>query len=855
MSHISELVESSMLKNSSSPPIEYDTPTARALASDACMSRLQYETFQRVALRLSDTGSFLLADGTGVGKGRVMSAVAVDFVSRSRRTAVAWFSINASMEEMAKQETRKLGRVGDRLVWSGRSKNVHYSSYHSVGLGGRYDSLVAELHKADRVLLILDECHWLRRKNRASDRIMLLMDRFPHCDVLFVSATPASAPQHFHYMWRLLGSKRRCTSTISTLRRNGNTALECLTLQLKREGKFVSRQLSFQGVDVSTVTYRLDDDERRLYDRCAELLKNGSVTHQSFFRSLITSFKIKPLLDLVEQQLDAGSSVIVCIQSTGEACAARNKSRGMTACREYMMKHADLDIDFGKGVLDACVERFGIDDVSDITGRTFGRTGSITSHIKRFQDDEARIAVLSRAGSTGISLHAQTSRSRRRVQIVVEMPWTSEGFLQQTGRVHRANFSSVPKYLLLRTDVPSEDRFFTTLQSRLRNIGSITSANRYADSDAAATLRSSFSSISTHTKRMVATEIAYRSHAHLRTSVTVDVADPNGSVGTRGRRDVASHMGELYRCDDADRARVANAFLRACDKQYPCAALWRTDRWTVGLHEYTSPAFRRRVLTLLLVWRFGGGCVSLLPFPLLEEVIQHMCDEVRVDSCVDLVADMSDIDWHVASIPTQTTESFQNKMLCMGLANQHILNTILSCHRTDTSRKRLCRTFDDYLREGVDPCVGYEMQRRERVGDELHITVVATVPSTRVQPDACVTMYNVTYAVCKDETDAVRFYLPGRSVHTLRMTTDEYRDYARAGIVREESIDLYERLHVRERRKICRKARLSEGTYVLCLGDSMSRFDSSRKIILTSDSPRWGEPFSCLLLSHPTTIR
>ena len=59
------------------------------------------------------------------------------------------------------------------------------------------------------------------------------------------------------------------------------------------------------------------------------------------------------------------------------------------------------------------------------------------NEVELFQSGMKKIAILSDAGGTGISLHNVLSKTVYRVHIFLELPWSSEKIIQQMGRTHR----------------------------------------------------------------------------------------------------------------------------------------------------------------------------------------------------------------------------------------------------------------------------------------------------------------------------------------------------------------------------------------------------------------------------------
>lgn len=90
---------------------------------------------------------------------------------------------------------------------------------------------------------------------------------------------------------------------------------------------------------------------------------------------------------------------------------------------------------------------------------------------KLFMEGKANVAIISDAGSTGISLHASEAKEnyskKLRVHITVELGWSAEKVLQQLGRTNRANQRQPPRYIFLLSNVPAEIRFTSIILGRL----------------------------------------------------------------------------------------------------------------------------------------------------------------------------------------------------------------------------------------------------------------------------------------------------------------------------------------------------------------------------------------------------
>ena len=147
--------------------------------------------------------------------------------------------------------------------------------------------------------------------------------------------------------------------------------------------------------------------------------------------------------------------------------------------------------------LDGLINRFGAENVAEISGRKKRIEGDkyVTRKIKGvpnkklneqetalFQDGKKRIAIITGAATTGISLHSdnRAANKQRRSFYAMQLSWSADQQMQAFGRVHRSNQANAPIINLVRTDLAGQKRLINAISRRLAGLGAITRGTREA---------------------------------------------------------------------------------------------------------------------------------------------------------------------------------------------------------------------------------------------------------------------------------------------------------------------------------------------------------------------------------------
>ena len=885
--HPARLCEPVNLAATAAPPLTRALAMDGAYARSGALSTFQIETVRRIHQALDTGGAFLLGDGTGVGKGRCLAGSALEWLSVRRGGRVLWLSANKRLASDALRDAHALDPDERKLRWDRGARadavdgdaRIAFASYAELLQEDRARAL-REWLAGGAPLLMLDEAHALRHISCAANQTLELLRRLPRAAVLFATATPASAPAHLRYAERLrLWGVDRAFATFDSfakaLTKSGQGAMELVALELKTRGAYLCRSIGLGGVDVEQRVCELARDERRLYDECCDRLRAagvfGGIAHQLFFQRLLSGFKARAAIEAARAALARGFAVIIAIQGTGQACEERTVDRRAPrradVCADALVAAGACadGLAFPGHALDRVLEAFGEDAVAQTTGRThrlvrrgdalvYAAKPSSLRECRAFQEGRKSIAVISRAGSTGISLHAQAADARPRLHICVELPWSSEDFVQQCGRTHRSDAVSAPSYLLLSTDVPAECRFVRGLVHRLRAMGALTRGDRYAcdhffeaDDDWACSAR-----------REVALWALYADLRARHAPAAVSRAQAMALVRTHAKASASARLLHIYnaaRRGDASAPRL----LGAMETLLPRALFWRGGvEWTEGTHHAFSPSTRAAIDALRECARHWRTRATLGALP--DSVLAYVCalvarrDEVDADGVLEALLAQGVEWWRLPKMPNVT---LMNRMFGLSLDDQRALSGVLRLTSETHARQRTgIVDVADYALRNVDDASVYEVRGRCAPGAGpgttlLHLDVRAAATSSprRLGAYRCALTGGLVgvAATRGGGGDVVALYAPGKRTPTLlpRVAWEAERAEGRYAEVSDAA---WARACDAARARTERVAAGLSRTYALCTGDALSAWEDSLKTIVRVDERFATRPFVGLIL-------
>jgi hypothetical protein len=322
------------------------------IRANAALSNAQLDAVSMTRAKHESDRAFLIADGTGAGKGReavavIMNSFLLDGDKKPRALFVSVANVFSDLERdcLALGFDRDLvdARSGAKMPKTG----IVFVPYSS--LGTRFQALNNWLLGCKSPVVVLDECHSAKNlvgqgASQVARTVQKLIALFPK-RLLLMSATPVSCLADAEYLARPLGlvGTGAPFPDFETLKESfgpankASSVLELIQNELAAAHSLVARQLGFDGVTSRTISVPLADaDKSSMHESWLlwrDLLAIGwSGKHElsqvfgaalRFGKARLLLTKIEATVQAAEEALRAGRQVVISLQGTGEAAARR----------------------------------------------------------------------------------------------------------------------------------------------------------------------------------------------------------------------------------------------------------------------------------------------------------------------------------------------------------------------------------------------------------------------------------------------------------------------------------------------------------------------------------------------------
>lgn len=403
--HVSDLVESAAMAAVEPPNVTYTPSIDKKLIESGALSLEQLENIvysgqaHEQVLKNGERKGYFIGDGTGVGKGRQAAGIIIDNFNKGRTKAV-WVSKNIDLFTDACRDWEDLGQDKNLLFQQSKAKagnpimnekGVLFTTYDTIKSVSksnpaqtRLQQIIDWFGKDYDGVIIFDEAHNMGNaldvgmglgKKKASEKALAginLQKALPNARIVYASATGATDVNNLAYLTRLgLWGPGTAFSDvkdfIDKIGSGGLAAMELVARDMKAQGVYLSRSISFKGVEYDTLEHTLSPMQNEIYnsmckgwqktlqniDKALEITganKNGRArasaksqfysSMQRFYNQILTSMAMPSVIEDMKKEIEKGNCCVLQIVNTNEATSERQIAK----MEEEGLELEDLDL-------------------------------------------------------------------------------------------------------------------------------------------------------------------------------------------------------------------------------------------------------------------------------------------------------------------------------------------------------------------------------------------------------------------------------------------------------------------------------------------------------------------------------
>lgn len=383
--HPANISESVTMASIELPDVTYKLSLPKSLIESGALSDAQLEavTYACQAHEQKLTNGmrkeYLIGDGTGMGKARTLLGIIYENSLKGKKKFI-YITKSKGLINQLKGDMEAMGINIPVIPLDKYKKNeavdvkegILFGTYSTVSGDfssnkGRYNQVLNWFGKDNDSVFVFDESHLMKNVSESytpwgseDDSVKQLSEGsqrgqmgvqfkkdLPNARFVNASATAATESVNLAYLTRLglwgEGTPfKDFIAFLNTMRDGGVGAMELLARDMKANGVYLARSISYDGVNYDTLNHNLSNDEKLIYDDMAdfwseilvkmdEAAKNANMKKESqrimkqfysaqqrFFLQLMMSFQVESMIKDADTKLQGGNSVVISLFNTNK---------------------------------------------------------------------------------------------------------------------------------------------------------------------------------------------------------------------------------------------------------------------------------------------------------------------------------------------------------------------------------------------------------------------------------------------------------------------------------------------------------------------------------------------------------